>query len=82
MKQFKLKNTGIRGIQVDWQIYDTKDLERADQDLFESSVVRNHGFDSGENPYKFKFDVIEPEESKNSTFEVAPKRCVLGPREI
>jgi len=44
--------------------------------------VRNNGFDSKENPYKFNFNVIEPEESKNSAFEVAPKNSVLGPREI
>ena len=81
-KQFKLKNTGIRGIQVDWKIYDQKDLEHGDQDTFETSIVRNNGFDSKENPYKFNFNVIEPEESKNSAFEVAPKNSVLGPREI
>jgi hypothetical protein len=82
MKQFKLKNTGIRGIQVDWKIYDSKDLENVDQDVFETNVVRNNGFDSKENPYKFNFTVIEPEESKNSAFEIAPKNSVLGPREI
>ena len=81
-KQFKLKNTGIRGIQVDWKIFDQKDLEHGDQDLFETSIVKNNGFDSKENPYKFNFNVIEPEESKNSAFEVAPKNSVLGPREI
>jgi hypothetical protein len=44
-KQFKLKNTGIRALQVDWKIYDSKDLEHADSDVFETSVVPNNGFD-------------------------------------
>jgi hypothetical protein len=81
-KQFKLRNTGIRSIQVDWKIYDQKDIEHGGQDIFETGVVRNNGFDSKENPYKFSFNVIEPEESKNSAFEIAPKNSVLGPREI
>jgi hypothetical protein len=50
--------------------------------MFQTGIVRNNGFDSKENPYKFSFNVIEPEESKNSAFEVAPKNSVLGPREI
>lgn len=81
-KTFKLKNTGIRAIQVDWKIYDKKDLESGDQDLFDTTVIRNNGFDSNENPFKFNFSVIEPEESKNSAFEVSPKQTVMGPREI
>ncbi len=77
-----MKNTGIRGIQVDWKIFDSKDLEQTDNDIFETSIVRNFGFDSNENPYKFNFTAIEPEESKNSAFEVVPKNSILGPREI
>lgn len=29
-KTFKLRNTGIRAIQVDWKIFDKKDLENED----------------------------------------------------
>jgi hypothetical protein len=57
-------------------------LESTDNDVFETSVVKNFGFDSAENPYKFNFSAIEPEESKGSPFEVAPKNSILGPREI
>lgn len=46
------------------------------------SVAKNHGFDAHENPYKFNFNVIEPEESKSSAFEVNPKSFVMGPRQI
>ena len=81
-KTFKLKNTGIRAIQIDWKIYDKRDLEAADQDIFETSVVRNNGFDANENPFKFNFTAIEPEESRNTAFEVSPKQTVMGPREI
>ncbi len=44
--------------------------------------MRNFGFDAAENPYKFNFTAIEPEESKGSAFEIAPKNSILGPREI
>lgn len=81
-KQFKLRNTGIRGIQVDWKIFDQRDLDHTDNDIFVTGVVRNFGFDSLENPYKFNFSAIEPEESKGSAFEIAPKNSILGPREI
>lgn len=57
-------------------------MEHTDNDLFETSIVRNFGFDSAENPYKFNFSAIEPEETKGSAFEIAPKNSVLGPREI
>jgi len=81
-KTFKLKNTGIRAIQVDWKIYDSKDLEHGDEDIFSMNVIKNTGLDSNENPFKFNFGAIEHEESKNSAFEVTPKNSALGPREI
>jgi hypothetical protein len=56
-------------------------LERNDNNIFETEIVRNNGFDSSENPYKFNFAAIEPEESKNSAFEISPKSSVMGPRE-
>lgn len=34
-----------------------------------------------EAPYKFNFEFIEPEESKDSVFEIYPKTCMMGPRE-
>lgn len=45
-------------------------------------MIRNQGFDSAENPFKFNFTALEPEESKNSAFEISPKTTVMGPREI
>ena len=33
-KTFKIKNTGIRALQVDWKIYDKKDLDKAENDQF------------------------------------------------
>lgn len=67
---------------MDWKIYDRKDLETEDQDIFSTSVIKNTGFDSYEFPYKFNFSALEPEESKGSAFEVQPKSTVMGPREI
>jgi len=33
-KSFKIKNTGIRSLQVDWKIFDQKDLNKVDNDAF------------------------------------------------
>jgi hypothetical protein len=81
-KSFKLRNTGIRGIQIDWKIYDKRDLEAENQDVFETTVVKNTGFDANDMPFKFNFTTNEPEESKNSAFEISPKSTVMGPRDI
>lgn len=40
-KSFKIKNTGIRTLQVDWQIFDQADLDKADNDAFKLSIIRN-----------------------------------------
>lgn len=50
-------------------------------DYFDLSVAKNFSFDRKDNPYKFNFEAIEPEESKDSAFEISPKGLVIGPRE-
>jgi len=82
MKQFKIKNTGIRSVQVDWKIFDKKDLVKQDQDLFNLSIGKNFSYDRKDNPFKFNFEAIEPEESHDSAFEIQPKSVQVGPREI
>ena len=72
-KTFKIKNTGIRALQVDWKIFDKKDLEKADNDQFSIKIIKNVSFDKKRNPYKFNFVALEPEESANSAFEINPK---------
>ena len=79
-KTFKIKNTGIRSLQVDWRVFDQSDLDRADNDTFSIGVVKNQSFDKKRYPYKFKFTAIEPEESQNSPFEVNPKSVVVNAR--
>ena len=69
-KTFKIKNTGIRSVQVDWKIFDTKDLVNQEQDLFNLSIAKNFSYDRKENPFKFNFEAIEPEESHDSAFEI------------
>mmetsp|Transcript_13740 Transcript_13740/g.13453 ORF Transcript_13740/g.13453 Transcript_13740/m.13453 type:complete len:191 (+) Transcript_13740:317-889(+) len=80
-KQFKIKNTGIRSVEVDWKIFDEKDLQSTDVDFFTLSVEKNLSYDRKENPFKFEYQAIEPEESLNSAFEVSPKTYVVGSRE-
>lgn len=69
-KEFKIKNTGIRSVQIDWKIFDTKDLVGGDNDLFNLKIAKNFSFDRKDNPYKFNFEAIEPEESHDSAFEI------------
>lgn len=52
-----------------------------DQDIFNLSITKNFGFDRRDNPFKFNFEAIESEESKNSAFDIAPKSSIMGPRE-
>ena len=40
-KTFKIKNTGIRTLQVDWKIFDKKDLDCADNDQFKLEIIKN-----------------------------------------
>lgn len=80
-KQFKIKNTGIRSINVNWKIFDSQDLMQTDINFFNLSVAKNVSFDRKEFPFKFEYEAIEPEESTNSAFEISPKEQVIGPRE-
>ena len=54
-KSFNVKNTGIRGVNIDWKIFDRKDLESKESDLFTLDVSKNFSYDRVENPYKFNF---------------------------
>jgi hypothetical protein len=54
-KSFKIRNTGIRSLQVDWSIFDKKDLESADTDPFKLAIAKNQSFDKAKYPFKFDF---------------------------
>lgn len=41
-------------------------------------IAKNLSFDRKENPYKFAFKAIEPEESQDSAFVIQPKAAVIG----
>lgn len=62
-KTFKIKNTGIRALQVDWQIFDQQDLDKVDNDAFKLSVNRNQSYDKKRVPFKFNWKALEPPES-------------------
>ena len=79
-KTFKIKNTGIRSLQVDWRVFDQSDLDKVDNDVFNIGVIKNQSFDKKTLPYKFKFTALEPEESQNSPYEVQPKNVVVNAR--
>jgi hypothetical protein len=38
--------------------------------MFNLSVVKNMSYDRKEFPFKFNYEVLEPEESKDSAFEI------------
>jgi len=81
-KTFKIKNTGIRSLQVDWRVFDQLDLDKVANDTFDIKVINNQSFDKKRLPYKFKFTALEPEESQSSPFEVQPKSVVVNARSI
>jgi len=84
-KTFNIKNTGIKSVQIDWQIFDQNEQSAQpaggpDGDYFDLDVIKNFAFDKAENPFKFEFTAIEPEPSADSAFKIEPARCVVGPR--
>lgn len=68
-------------MEVNWKIFDTKDLVKKETDIFNIDIVKNFSYDRKDNPFKFNFEAIEPEESKDSAFEIQPKDSIIGPRE-
>lgn len=79
-KTFKIKNTGIRALQVDWKTFDSEDLRTSDNDLFKIGVVKNTAFDKRNLPFKFSFTAIEPAETVDSAFVIEPKSTVVNCR--
>lgn len=79
-KSFKIRNTGIRTLQVDWNIFDAKDLDSAETDPFKLSIIKNQSFDKGKYPFKFNFNALEPAESTNSCFTIVPKNVAVQAR--
>lgn len=61
-----------------WRIFDQEDLDAQQTDYFTLDIAKNLSFDRKENPYKFAFKAIEPEESQNSAFVIQPKAAVIG----
>jgi len=81
-KSFKIRNTGIRSLQVDWNIFDCKDLESADTDPFKLKIAKNQSFDKVKYPFKFDFQALEPAESVNSCFAIQPKNVAVPARSV
>ena len=68
-KTFQIKNTGIKGVTIDWRIFDmmpkvqsaaiaiegANNLEKEENDYFNIDIIKNMAFDKAENPYKFEF---------------------------
>ena len=82
-KTFKIKNTGIADVSIDWNMFDQRDqkLRNSEDDLFNITIVKNTGFDSEDNPFRLNFDLNEPQPSSNSPFEIEPKIAIIPARE-
>ena len=82
-KTFKIKNTGIADVNLEWNIFDQRDQKSRDpeENLFNITIGKNTGFDSEENPFKLNFELIEPPPSLNSPFEIIPQRVIIPARE-
>lgn len=80
-KSFKIKNTGIQDIGIDWRIYDLQEqVGKAGTDLFSVFLGKNEG--NPHEPYRLDLEAVEPaEESKNSPFVVNPKKIVVSSKE-
>lgn len=79
-KVFRIKNTGIRALDVDWRMFDQQDLDKSKEDPFQIKIEKNQSFDKKKYPFKFNFSAVEPAETFNSAFEIQPKKITVGPR--
>ena len=80
-KSFKIKNTGIQNIEIDWKVYDLQELVgKTDTDLFSVSIAKSEG--NAKDLYRVELEAIEPaEESKNSPFTIVPQTSVVSSKE-
>ena len=80
-KSFKIKNTGVQDIVIDWKIFDIKDIiGNSGNDLFTLNLGKSEGNSS--EPYRVELEAIEPtEESKDTPFIITPKHLVVPPKE-
>lgn len=88
IKQFVIKNTGIKSVVINWKIFDkvkaslpaVTATSEEEEDIFELDIAKNLAFDKAENPFKFEYTAIEPEPSNDSAFVIEPKSVVVGSR--
>lgn len=64
-------------MQVDWKIFDQKDLNSVGTDAFKLSIVKNSSYDKALFPFKFNFSAIEPPVSQDSVFHIEPSSVVI-----
>lgn len=83
LKTFKIKNTGIADVNVHWNLFDERDREQqGDSDMFDIKIMKNTAYDSKDMPYKLEFNMIEPDESQNSPYEIEPKECIIPSKAV
>ena len=77
-KSFKIKNTGIQDIDIEWRIFDLQELvNKPSSDLFSVLLSKNEG--NAHDPYRVELEAIEPEqESANSPFSITPKKSSVS----
>eukprot|EP00831_Metopus_contortus_P004532 TRINITY_DN1167_c0_g3_i1.p1 TRINITY_DN1167_c0_g3~~TRINITY_DN1167_c0_g3_i1.p1 ORF type:complete len:607 (-),score=66.65 TRINITY_DN1167_c0_g3_i1:492-2312(-) len=79
-KSFKIKNTGIQDIEVDWKICDLMGMiDNKDSDLFQLQLAVNEG--NSKDPYRLEA-IVHEEESKDSPFHINPRKIVISSKEI
>lgn len=79
-KSFKIKNTGIQDIEIEWKIFDLQEIvSKNSSDLFSLFIAKNEG--NSRDPYRVELEAVEPEqESVNSPFTVTPKKSIVTPK--
>lgn len=77
VKHFKIKNTGIADVELNWNVFDQRDLDKEEGDIFDIKIVPNSSFDYKDQPFKLEFNRNEPEPSQNSPFIVEPANCII-----
>lgn len=49
-------------------------------DFFDLNIVKNYSFNKAEFPFKFEYNVIEPQPTLDSAFKIEPESATVGSR--
>jgi hypothetical protein len=57
-------------------------MDKVENDAFKLSIIKNQSYDKKKVPFRFDWKAVEPEESKETPFEIEPKQVAVSARSL